>query len=414
MRTAQTIRMPGQIRESNAREVLRLIRDHQPISRLSLARKTKMSTATITRVVNDLLEQKVVEEVGAAYSTRGRKPVLLRVSPGGRIAFGTTVLHKKVNIGLVDLEGKLICKEQISIRSEQGPRAIFETIKEVADNLIISRNISASKILGYGFALPGFVRSGNGFVEATVSLGWEPANLKPMLEELFGRGKVYLDGLTETMAQAEYYFGSAELRTPGSSYVYFFADEGVGAALVVEGKLFRGHNYDVGDIGHIPMLSGGPICRCGNRGCLEAFVSKPAILARMSAIQRQLSEDEPWTDVSDEIFAKLIRGELREPQFQRLSEDIARELAWGMLMIIKCYDPQAIVVAGDVFKLGGDKLIERIRDNLNNWILHKHNREISIVMSQIDPSTVYAASALVYQNFFNPSLEPAAVSEEQG
>ncbi len=405
MNNVQTIRMPGQIREANSRQVLRLIRDCQPISRLSLARKSKMSVATITRVVNDLLEQKVIEEMGAAHATRGRKPVLLRVSPGGRIAVGVTIFRKKINVGLVDLEGKLICQEQVSIQSEQGPRPILELIKRVSDDLIVSRNISASKILGYGFALPGFVRSSNGFVEASVSLGWEPVNLKPMLEEFFGRGKVYLDGLTETLAQAEYYFGPSELRASGSSYVYFFADEGVGAALVVDGKLFRGDNDDVGDIGHIPMLSGGPVCRCGNRGCLEAFVSKPAILARMSAIQRQLSGNEPLVEISDELFAKLIRCELEEPQFQRLAEDIARELAWGMLMIIKCYDPGAIVVAGDVFKLGGQELIEHIRKNMNNWILHKHNREIPIVVSQFDTSTVYAASALVYQNFFNPSLE---------
>ncbi len=412
MNSVQTIRMPGQIRESNTREVLRLIRDYHPISRLSLARKSKMSTATITRVVWDLLEEEVIEETGPVQASRGRKPVLLRVCPGGRIAVGVTIMRNEVHIGFVDLEGKLICQKQISIHSEQGPQATFEKIKEVSDDLIASQKISSSKILGYGFALPGFVRSANGFVEATVSLGWEPMNLRPVLEKLFGKDKVYLDGLTETLAQAECHFGSPELRTSGSSYVYFYADEGVGAALVVNGKLFRGHNYDVGDIGHIPMIfSGGPICRCGNRGCLEAFISKPAILARMSAIQRQLSENEPWVDVSDEIFTKLIRGQLKEPQFQRLAVDIASELAWGMLMIIKCYDPQVIVVAGDVFKLGGQELLERIRENMNHWILHRHNRETPIVISQFDTSTVYAASALVYQNFFNPSELPTASAE---
>jgi len=402
---ANSVMTASHIREKNARTVLRLMRDLQPISRLHLAKHSRMSIATVTRIVSDLLENGIVQEIGPADTERGRKPVLLKINEQGRLVVGVRLDTRTTLIGLVDLAGNVLAKEEIETQSENGPRLTFQRIKAVIDRLLDQRHARPEKVLGYGFTLPGLVRKESSFVDVSVALGWEPCSFKPILQEVFGKDKVSIDGLSETLAQEEYYFGWPELRQPGNSVMFMFVGEGVSAILMIDGKLFRGHSGDSGDIGHIPALQGGPLCRCGNRGCLEALVSKPAILARLRALTDYLNGGQGGGGQREsELLAELLQGKMADPRLAALAGDIAGELAWGILVGINCYDPATVVVGGEVFQAGGQALIDAVRSHLNKWLLHEQRRRVVILPARLNANAgIVGAASLVYHDFLGVS-----------
>ena len=386
----------GSLRQENTRLVLNLLHQYQPISRLKLAKRSNISVATITRITGAMLEHGIIEVKDTVDTARGRKPVLLQLNTSSRVIGAVHLTGSKIMVGLVDLAGDILATETIRGPLPDDIAGTFTQINETINSLLEERDFARDAVLGYGFAFPGFVRPQDYFIDVAINFGWRPGSIGQILEDLFG-DNVFIDGLAETMAQTEYFFGPKELRTPRASTLFLFAGEGVGAVLMTDDRVFRGTSGDAGDIGHIPAVKGGAPCRCGNRGCLETLVSKTAILSRYHNLARHgdTPPEGPGQNPSEEL-AGFLGSKPERPELAALLDDIAAELAWAILVGINCYDPTRIVLGGDVFSAGGDSLLQRVTANVHKKVLHEHRKKIPIQLkSSSDEAGVLGAASLV-------------------
>ena len=393
----------SQIRKQNSMYLLNLIREYHPVSRDLLAKKGKMSKATITRITSNMLKREIITESERVDTPRGRKPVLLSPNLQKCLLAGIFITPSYTDIGIMDINGNVIAEKKIKTYPEEGADLTFKRIKEIKDLIIKSRNISSDQIMGYGIAIPGFVNIETTSMDVSVSLGWKSEILIGSLEKFLGERKIYIDGLSEAVTQNEYYFGWPELRQPNKSILFLIASEGIAATFMFDGKIYRGHNNDVGDLGHIPSLRGGPVCRCGNRGCPEASVSEAAIIKRLKSLYSDLGSDQGYKNKSDnDLLSDLLQGKIIGKEFEDLVDDISLELAWVILVGIKCYDPSCVVVGGSVFMAGGQFLIKRTRDQLKKMILHESGKKIQFLLAKSSKSNVVAAASIAYRTLFGP------------
>ena len=343
-----------------------------------------------------MLENGIIEEKDTVNTARGRKPVLLQLNISNRVIGAVHLTPSRIMVGLVNLAGDILATKTMPGPLENDIPGTFAQINKTINLLLKERRFARNTVLGYGFAFPGFVQPQDYFIDVAVNFGWEPGSIGPILEDLFG-DNVFIDGLVETMAQAEYYFGPRELRKPQASTLFLFAGEGIGAVLMNNDQVFRGTSGDVGDIGHIPAIRGGALCKCGNRGCLETLVSKTAILSRYHHLIRQ--GDPPQQDPDqnpNEELAAFLGSEPERPELAALLADIAAELAWAILVGINCYDPTRVVLGGDVFAAGGNNLLQRVASNVHRSVLHEHRKKIPIQLKQSsDEASVLGAASLV-------------------
>ena len=386
----------GSLRQKNTRIVLNLLHQYQPISRLQIAKRSNISVATITRITSAMLENGIIEEKDIVNTARGRKPVLLELNTSNRIIGAVHLTPSRIMVGLVNLAGDILATTNIPGPQENDIAGTFSQIKKTINLLLKKKRFARNTVLGYGFVFPGFVQPEDYFIDVFVNFGWEPGSIGPILEDLFG-DNVFIDGLVETMAQAEYYFGPRELRKPLASTLFLFAGEGVAAVLMSNDQVFRGTSGDVGDIGHIPAVRGGVPCKCGNRGCLETLVSKTAILSRYHGLTRHGETSQQGSDQDpNEQLAAFLGSTPERPELAALLEDIAAELAWAILVGINCYDPTRIVLGGEVFSAGGNALLQRVASNVHRSVLHEHRKKIPIQLKQSsDEASVLGAASLV-------------------
>ena len=218
------------LRQENSRLILQTIRRHQPVSRAHLASRAHMSLATVTRVVNGLIDEGIVEETGVVNTDRGRKPVMLQFNSQSRAIGAVRFDVDQTVVALVNLSGQIMARRAIPVEPGTAAETTFRQVKAVFDDICAEDESAQQQMLGYGFTVPGFVRNDKGFVDVSVVFGWQPGKVKGALESVFGP-KVSIDGLVEVRARAEYYFGGHNL-TPDDSALFLFVDEGVGAVLM--------------------------------------------------------------------------------------------------------------------------------------------------------------------------------------
>ena len=257
--------------------VLELIHSGANYSRLDLARQTGLSPASITAIVRTLIRKKLVTESSAVSSLVGRKPIPLGVRGDAGYLVGVDIGSYYTRVVITDLNGKIVCKDQIETGIPDGRvrvlRRVFESIYQVLD----SSQIPKSAILGMGVAHSGVIDSENGVVLSFPRPGqmteWKNVLLQAIFQEEFNV-PCLLEDSVRTMATAERSFGRGQTV---DDFVFIEVGMGIGAAFYFEGKLYRGGGGKAGEFGHITVLDNGPLCSCGNNGCLETVGSCAAM-----------------------------------------------------------------------------------------------------------------------------------------
>jgi N-acetylglucosamine repressor len=333
----------GTPREINRKIVLNLVREHQPISRAELARRMEVNRGTITTLVNQLIaEGDLVDgEIGAAL--RGRKPRLLHVPSGGRLAIAVDVRLRRTHVVLSDFESREIARETIHTPLE--PDALVAELAAVIARL--QRQVGPGICEGIGVVVPGMVDRRTGQVLRSPQLGWRNVAIRSALAEATGL-RVFIENAPIACALAHMWL--APTPPEGSdSFAFVAVSDGVGVGLVVNGEVVRGHTDTAGEFGHLPIDLEGPRCLCGLDGCWEAYTSNVATLARYLGL-----------DVSDPAVRERIRAngvgvldlvrraeEGDERALAALRES-ARYLGTGIAGIIGALNPARIIVGGEL------------------------------------------------------------------
>ncbi len=352
------------IKEANMNMVFRLIHKNKRISRADIKKITKLSPATVSSLVEELMENGYVEECGKKISkSSGRNAIMLKVKEDGGFFLGLDVRKNVIALDLYSLDFSL--KESLECPTKKG-QPIFDGVVNAIEKLCKDK-----KILGATIGIPGVIDSKtNSLVSSTVISVEDAKDIYEILKNALPEVNVFMKNNSGLIALAEKEFGN---HGETNNLISIDIDEGVGAGILIDGKIYDGSGM-AGEFGHISVDLCGKRCKCGSYGCLELFASVPEILNTTK------------TDSLKELRAKLDKGLLKE----ELSVP-ARALAFGINNITNLLDPELIVIGGSV-KILGNSFIELVRESYREISLIKNKK---IVFSEIKENPVTLGGARV-------------------
>lgn len=341
-------------------EVLNVIRSEKLISRSNLAEMVPVSRATVSGIVSELIQAGVLEEIGEGKSTGGRRPIKVRYRPESRIAVGVVLFNNQIQAALTDMEGNPLDYLENPM-SGDTPEAMLCSMKDAVEQ--ISSGFARDRVLGIGVGTPGIVNFESGVIEISVSKGWLKGgiNVKEILEKELNL-PVYVANRSRVAALGEYQVGVGR---DVSNLIYLFLAQGTVAGIVLDGQLFNGSNSSAGEIGHVSICPDGPLCACGNRGCLEAYASESAILARARAIAREnadsLMQQVVGSNLERLTFEHLIQtAHQGDPSALTVFAEVGSKIGLAVSNLINLFNPEVVIIGGPIGTNAGNLLLEPI------------------------------------------------------
>ncbi len=345
-------------RQVNQAKILRTLRTLQPIARVDLARETGLSKATVSSIVDELVLESLVEEIGATTSRGGRRRILLRVRPGreGRCAIGFELSRNNLIGILVDLEGRVIATHRDLLPAGYlNPASLVELIQQQVQHLITPQDSTNRGLVGVGLGIPGLVDPNTGRVLVAVQFGWSDIPIKEMLEIQL-KVPVKVMNNVKAAALGEVIYSNHSMEHSPNPRLYLSLGEGIGSALIIEGKLLSGVSHTAGEFGHITVAPNGPLCTCGNMGCLEAVAGLPALVSRYLELSR-LEEPSRLTITPGE-FPYLTSARFLEAVSagdslaDRVVAEAADQIAIALAGVINFTNPELVILGGPLSQVG--------------------------------------------------------------
>lgn len=384
------------IREANRLSILHQLLLLGTSTRQELSRATGLSMATVANLVTELLEEGLMVEVGTAASQGGRPIAILAINAAAGACVGVDVAETYIHFDLFDLTLKHIAQHRIELKSSQiEPKDIVQLITTGLHELLRPTPVALEKVVGVGISIPGPFDHSAGVSVFAPSWGWVNVPLKAMLEPEIGV-PLYLDNPLKFNAITEAWFGAGrDVKT----MVAMVWGTGVGAGLVINGQLFHGASNTAGEWGHAIILAGGRQCRCGNRGCVEAYIGAPGILQTLAEIDPHsalLYAD----DQTRSIAAIAAAARQNDPTAMAVVHQTAIYLSAGFASLINIFNPELIVMDSWVAELLGPVILPELLGLVQQQSLSQPFRAVRFALSDMPRNAVsLGAATLVLEEF---------------
>ncbi|MGH7620346.1 MAG: ROK family protein [Gemmatimonadaceae bacterium] len=331
-------------RDINRQILLNLVREHQPVSRAELARRMRVGRGMVTSLVSELLTDGSIYEGVTVDAPRGRKPMMLHVRTKDRLVVAVDVRFSRTYLMLTDFSGSGLAME--TFETVVDPVALVAALAERIPRLLKAHH-ATGKCNGIGLVVPGMVDQRTGRVLNAPQLGWKDVDVRAALAEATGF-EVHIENAPIACALAQMWLGERGGEAP-RDFVYVTVSDGVGAGVVVNGEVVRGHNNTAGEFGHVPVDPNGPTCLCGARGCLEAYTSNLATLSRYLGHEFSPTETRGLLHDSGLTITDVIdRANAGDARAASALEETARHLGGWLAVIINTLNPAQIFVGGEI------------------------------------------------------------------
>lgn len=323
------------VRALNKNAVLNLLHRAGPLSRANLKDRSGLSGAAISAVVAELMDDGLVEEQDIGPSTGGRPPVMLRVNYAARAAVGIKLMERELAAVLVDLGGRVQGGVRLPL-AQHTPDLVARVASQAVEHLLSASGLSHDRLAGIGMGLPGVIDSARGVCVRSSYLGWQDVPIAALLEARIG-APAFIDNDVNAFAAAERLFGHGK----GAAHLAVVTvGRGIGAGLVLNGAAHRGRDGGAGELGHVVSDVGGRPCECGKRGCLEAYASEPALVARAR------EAGAPVTDVQDLLM------HAHDERVASVLRDGGTRVGVALANLVNLVNPELVVIGGEGVRLG--------------------------------------------------------------
>jgi IclR helix-turn-helix domain./ROK family. len=389
------------VKQLNKSIVLNVIRKKHNISRAEISNITGLNKSTVSSLVDELITEGFVVEKGPGISKGGRKPILLNINNNVGHIIGIDLGVNYILIILTDLSANIIWQRRIKLKAN-------ETEKEIIDKLItlIQEAISASTktlkgILGIGIGVPGIVDFKNGIVLMAPNLRWEDIKLKAIIEERFGI-TTYIDNEANAGAIGEKWFGAGSKVT---NLVYVSAGIGIGTGIIINDELYRGSNGFAGEMGHMTVNFNDHDCRCGNIGCWENYASEKALFSYLKDIASE-NKAVQYKDIEDLSVFDVMENVRKNDQIAvRALREVSKNLGIGVVNVVNTFNPDLVII-GNTLSLGGDIVLEEVKNIVNERSFISSYYDIKIRLSKLGmySCAIGAVSLVISKLFASPQI----------
>ncbi|GLY19487.1 ROK family protein [Kineosporia rhizophila] len=343
------------LRSTNRRRLLDLLREHGEVSRADLARLTELSATTVSSLVAELADEGVVSEGGVDDHSRtgrtGRPARLVRLVGGRGLVIALNLTREVVHAAVCDLSGAVVleCDRRIDVDRADSLTRIAALVDELAEQAGQAARERISRLV---VAVPGVVETSTGHVVSARVPAWQQLAPGPVLAAATGL-ETHVENDADLCALGERSFGAA---VGLDDIAYVKASWGIGAGLVLGGRLYRGYHGGAGELGHMEVAEFGDLCLCGNRGCLETQASLETVLAALRVVRPEVR--------TPADLAELVQAGDRAAI--RAVTDAGAAIGRTVAALCNVLAPQAVLVGGELAG-GGTHLADSIRDAVERY-----------------------------------------------
>lgn len=397
---------PQNIKNLNKHAIIDLIRfTPGGISRVELSRIMGITRAAVTTIVNQLQDEGIVNELEAHFPS-GRKPIVLDINPDlGRVV-GIDMGATHITLLLADCASHVISELEIPFDVNQGPRVCLGLLEKAMENLLANSDCQLNDVKAVGLGVPGPIVEDAGMVMSPpIMPGWDGYPIREYLMKKWDL-PIVIGNDAEMGAIGEWAYGAGR---GVRNLAYIKVGTGVGSGLLLDGQVYRGASGCAGEIGHITLNENGPVCTCGNRGCLEAMAGGWAIASRgqeaaLSKARTRLAEvDNPSTVSASDVIEAASQGDLIAQQIVR---DAGSHLGTAIASLVNLFNPNMVVVGGKIAQTG-DLLLEPIRQAVKLRSLKAAARDVRITAAYLGKRSsgmgaIVEALSIVLHQLANP------------
>jgi len=385
------------MRAINRFAILHTIRDAGSVSRVDISRSTGLSQSTVTSITAELLSGGLLLERASDKSGGGRRPVPLSLNPQGAFAVGVHLSVHQVTVVLMDLQASIINTYSENLdTTDLSVEKVVNTLVQAVQTCLWDANFSKKQISGIGIAIPGLVNSRKGHIHYIPNYNWKDIKFADLVSKRTGV-PVYVENSANTLVVFEQWFGVGR---GADNFLLVTTEHGIGMGMVIDGKIYRGSRGIAGEFGHTIVEKNGPVCRCGEQGCLEAICGNNAILRDAEAALKR----GPWKRQQEgplqieEILKEANNG---NKELIAIYRNVGEKLGIGLNNIHKLFDPEKIIISGKGV-LAEDLLFTPMKTTLHKDISFQVDAPTRLHVQKWEP-TNYArgAGALVLQESYN-------------
>ena len=339
--------------------VINAIRHDGLLSRTDLAQQLGYSRASMTAVISKLLALQILKEVGQGKSGGGRRPLLLDINGERGYVAGIDIGATSIGIALADFKGDILNQHTEPTDVKVGAESLLEHISDTVQEMLTERGVPPEHLLAVGIGVPGPVEFSRGVLIAPPLMpAWEGYPIKEHIRRHFPLARVVVDNDVNIMAKGEQKAGAGK---EIDNFLFIKVGTGIGCGIIANHEIYRGSDGCAGDVGHICVDYNGPICHCGNRGCLEFMAAGPAIaqkgktgaLAGKSEFLARRLEENGGVLTAVDVGAAAAAGD-------QLANEIIRQsgrMIGGVLAgLVNFFNPHVIFIGGGVSHIGNQFL----------------------------------------------------------
>ncbi|GGD46930.1 ROK family transcriptional regulator [Paenibacillus nasutitermitis] len=370
------------VKKINTAIVLEAILKNAPLSRAQISEQSGLNKATVSSLVQDLIDHHLVIETGPGQSSGGRKPVMLIFRGSAGYAIGIDLGVNYIRGVLTDLEGTVITGREQTLKTHEL-EDVLPKLNDCIEALIAAMPQSPYGLVGIGIGVPGIVND-QGDILFAPNLAWSHVPLETMMKERFGV-PVTIDNEANAGAQGEQKYGAGR---GISNQIYVSVGIGIGTGIILGKELYKGASGFSGELGHLSIEMNGRPCRCGNKGCWELYASENALLEQAEPLGY------------GDLESLLAAAEGGDRKVIELLGRIGECLGIGIANIVNVFNPEVVII-GNRMSRAKDWIGDAVRNAVSRRTLSYHRERLQILFAELsEQSAVRGAAYYAISRFF--------------
>ena len=361
------------LRDRNRQRVVGVLRERGRLSQAEIARVTGLSRTTVHSLVAELKGWAMVQEVDAVQpDARGGRPAIqLVLRDASQAVLGIDFGHSHVQVAIADMARNVRAERRCDLDVNHHAVEALDTSARLAAEALAESGFDRSSLVGAGIGIPGPVDREHGTAgSATILPGWVGLRIASEMQRRLGI-PVEIENDANLGALAELTWGAGR---DCSNFAYVKAATGIGAGLVIDGRLLRGASGTAGEIGHTTLDEEGALCYCGNRGCLETVASGPSII-RLVANGSDGADGSALT--LEHVIELVVDGDVRA---RRAVSDAGREIGVAVAGLCNLINPERVIVGG-MLSRAGEVLLQPLRESLRRHAVQAAAEKVEVVQA---------------------------------